>query len=75
MRMTGVNRFFASRRGMIVAGAAIGVMAGLLQCQGNPPNMGLCMVCFPRDMAGAIGLHRAAAVQYLRPEIMGAVWR
>lgn len=70
----GIGRFFATRRGMIAAGALIGLMAGLLQYLGNPPNMGLCMVCFPRDMAGAIGLHRAAAVQYLRPEIIGAVW-
>jgi YedE family putative selenium metabolism protein len=59
---------------MVVAGAAIGVMAGLLQQFGNPPNMGLCMVCFSRDVAGAIGLHRADVVQYLRPEIMGAVF-
>jgi YedE family putative selenium metabolism protein len=57
-----------------MAGAAIGVMAALLQYYGNPPNMGMCMVCFPRDIAGAIGLHRAAVVQYLRPEIMGVVF-
>jgi YedE family putative selenium metabolism protein len=36
--------------------------------------MGLCMVCFPRDIAGAIGLHRASVVQYLRPEIMAVVF-
>jgi len=59
---------------MIVAGAAIGLLTGLLQYLGNPRNMGLCMVCFPRDMAGAMGLHRAAVVQYLRPEIMGVVF-
>ncbi len=67
-------RFFASRKGMIVAGATIGLLAALLQWQGNPANMGLCMVCFPRDMAGAIGLHRAAVVQYLRPEILAVVF-
>ena len=70
----GITRFLASRQGVITAGAAIGGLAALLQYLGNPPNMGLCMVCFPRDIAGAIGLHRAAVVQYLRPEIMGAVW-
>jgi len=59
---------------MVAAGAAIGLMAALLQCFGNPRNMGLCMVCFPRDIAGAIGLHRVPVVQYLRPEIMGAVF-
>lgn len=70
----GSRRFFASRWGMIAAGATIGLMAALLQYFGNPPNMGLCMVCFPRDMAGAMGLHRAPFVQYLRPEIMGVVF-
>ena len=68
MRLPG---FFGSRRGIVIAGAAIGVMAALLQYWGNPPNMGLCMVCFVRDIAGAIGLHRAPVVQYLRPEIPG----
>ena len=68
------TRFLSSRKGMVAAGLAIGVMAALLQYMGNPPNMGLCMVCFPRDMAGAIGLHRAEVVQYLRPEIMAVVF-
>jgi hypothetical protein len=35
--------------------------------------MGVCVACFERDIAGALGLHRAAAVQYLRPEIIGFV--
>jgi uncharacterized protein len=65
--------FFASRWGIIIAGAAIGILAPLLQKLGNPPNMGICVACFERDIAGALGLHRAAAVQYLRPEIMGFV--
>lgn len=68
------KRFLASRWGMVVAGAAIGLMTAILQYMGNPANMGLCMVCFPRDMAGAMGLHRAAVVQYLRPEIMAVVF-
>jgi len=38
---------------------------------GNPPNMGICVACFLRDVAGALGLHRAAVVQYLRPEVIG----
>jgi len=58
----------------MIAGGAIGAMLAGLQVGGNPPNMGLCMVCFPRDVAGAIGLHRAAAVQYLRPEIAAVVF-
>jgi YedE family putative selenium metabolism protein len=68
-----LNRFFASRRGIVAAGAAIGVLAPLLQYLGNPPNMGVCVACFERDIAGALGLHRAAAVQYVRPEIVGFV--
>ncbi len=61
--------FFASRYGTITAGALIGVTAALLQSAGNPPNMGICIACFERDLVGALGLHRAAPVQYLRPEI------
>ena len=58
---------------VIVSGLVLGVVAGLLVKFGNPRNMGLCMACFQRDIAGALGLHRAAAVQYLRPEIFGIV--
>jgi uncharacterized protein len=68
-----LTRFFASRWGIILAGAIIGLLASLLQYWGNPPNMGICVACFERDIAGALGLHRAAVVQYLRPEIMGFV--
>ena len=35
--------------------------------------MGICVACFERDIAGAIGMHRAAVVQYMRPEIIGFV--
>ena len=65
--------FSASRAGIITAGAVIGILAPLLQKLGNPPNMGICVACFERDIAGALGLHRAAVVQYLRPEIIGFV--
>ena len=68
-----MTRFFASRWGIILAGAVIGVLAPLLQAAGNPPNMGICVACFERDIAGALGLHRAAVVQYIRPEIIGFV--
>jgi len=68
-----LGSFSASRWGIIVTGATIGILAALLQSWGNPPNMGICVACFERDIAGALGLHRAAAVQYLRPEIMGFV--
>ncbi len=67
------KNFFATRAGIIAVGAVIGVIAALLQKAGNPANMGICVACFERDIAGAIGLHRAAVVQYIRPEIIGFV--
>ena len=58
---------------IVLAGLAIGVIAALLVLFGNPQNMGFCIACFLRDTAGALGLHTAAAVQYIRPEIIGLV--
>ena len=71
--MTTFKNFFATRWGIISVGAFIGVFAPLLQKWGNPANMGICVACFERDIAGALGLHRAAVVQYMRPEIIGFV--
>jgi uncharacterized protein len=68
-----IRKFFASRWGIISVGAFIGVFAPLLQKWGNPGNMGICVACFERDIAGALGFHRAAVVQYMRPEIIGFV--
>ncbi len=68
-----MKNIFSSRIGIIIVGAIIGVFAALLQYFGNPANMGICVACFERDIAGALGLHRAEVVQYLRPEIMGFV--
>ncbi|HKI33229.1 MAG TPA: YedE family putative selenium transporter [Gemmataceae bacterium] len=68
-----LNRFFASRWAVIVTGAVTGTLAALLVHAGNPGNMGFCTACFLRDIAGAVGLHRAAVVQYIRPEIIGVV--
>ena len=61
--------FFATLAGIIVVGLVIGGLAATLQRLGNPANMGICVACFTRDIAGALGLHRAGIVQYLRPEI------
>ena len=58
---------------IVIAGLIIGVIASLLVYFGNPANMGFCIACFLRDTAGGLGLHRAAAVQYIRPEIIGLV--
>ncbi|MCK7507011.1 MAG: hypothetical protein MZV70_25110 [Desulfobacterales bacterium] len=68
-----MKNIFSTRTGIIIVGAMIGIGAALLQYFGNPPNMGICVACFERDIAGALGLHRADVVQYLRPEIMGFV--
>ncbi len=63
----------ATKWGIIAVGTFIGVFAALLQKWGNPGNMGICVACFERDIAGALGLHRAGVVQYIRPEIIGFV--
>ena len=68
-----LKNIFATRWGIIGVGGLIGVLAAFLQKLGNPGNMGICAACFARDIAGAIGIHRAAVVQYMRPEIIGFV--
>ena len=68
-----MGNFLASRKGIILVGLVIGVIAVTLQKLGNPANMGICVACFERDIAGSLGLHRAAVVQYMRPEIIGLV--
>jgi len=68
-----VKQFLATRWGIIAVGLFIGILASLLQFWGNPANMGICVACFERDIAGALGMHRAAVVQYMRPEIIGFV--
>jgi len=57
----------------IVTGIIVGLVAIFLGCLGNPGNMAFCIACFIRDTSGALGLHRAEAVQYIRPEIIGLV--
>jgi len=71
--MSALKKFFATRSGIISVGAFIGIFAPLLQKWGNPGNMGICVACFERDITGALGFHRAAVVQYMRPEIIGFV--
>ncbi|HOO55714.1 MAG TPA: YedE family putative selenium transporter [bacterium] len=68
-----MKNIFSSRAGIIIVGAIIGILAPVLQKMGNPGNMGICVACFERDIAGALGLHRAGVVQYVRPEIIGFV--
>ncbi|MDY6990463.1 MAG: YedE family putative selenium transporter [Thermodesulfobacteriota bacterium] len=68
-----MKNFLGTKWGIVSVGAFIGVVAPLLQKWGNPGNMGVCVACFERDIAGGLGLHRAAVVQYIRPEIIGFV--
>ena len=61
------------KRNLIIAGSIFGVLAVGLVALGNPANMGFCIACFYRDLAGSLGLHSAGVVQYARPEIMGLI--
>ena len=58
---------------VILAGLVVGIASVVLVALGNPVNMGFCIACFLRDIAGGLGLHRAPIVQYIRPEIIGLV--
>ncbi len=58
---------------ILLTGVVVGIAALILTALGNPKNMGFCIACFERDIAGALGLHSAAKVQYIRPEIIGIV--
>jgi len=67
------SRWLTSGILIALSGLTIGILAALLVRWGNPPNMGICVACFLRDTAGALGLHGAGAVQYIRPEIIGFI--
>jgi hypothetical protein len=58
---------------VILTGLVVGAAAVLLTAMGNPGNMGFCIACFIRDIAGGVKLHTAPVVQYVRPEIIGIV--
>lgn len=58
---------------VLITGVVVGAAAVALTALGNPANMGFCIACFIRDIAGAVKLHTAAPVQYFRPEIVGLV--
>lgn len=62
-----------NKKGIIFTGLIVGLVATILVKFGNPVNMGFCIACFLRDISGSLGLHRAAVVQYIRPEIIGLV--
>ena len=73
---------FVKRYGLLIGTRlAVGAAAVLLTALGNPANMGFCIACFLRDIAGALNFQRAGfdaevgtgIVQYIRPEIIGLV--
>lgn len=67
------NSWLREHLWILLTGVVVGVAALVLTAMGNPKNMGFCIACFERDIAGALGLHSAAKVQYIRPEIIGIV--
>jgi len=71
--MAGVLRFFSVNKKPIIGGLIFGILSAIAVNAGNPDNMGLCVACFLRDIAGALRLHATATVQYMRPEIFGFI--
>ena len=63
----------SSKAKLAIAGIICGLVAVALAYFGNPGNMAICIACFIRDTAGALKLHQAPPVQYVRPEIVGMV--
>lgn len=61
------------KKSIVTAGIVVGALSVMLMLLGNPANMGICVACFIRDIAGALGLHRAEIVQYIRPEVPGFI--
>ena len=68
---------------VILCGVLIGAAAVTLAKLGNPGNMGFCIACFLRDIAGALGLQGASTtndagetvrtLSNFRPEIIGII--
>lgn len=65
--------FFKKYWLVLLCGLLIGGAAVVLSAFGNPANMGFCIACFLRDIAGSLKLHQAGVVQYFRPEIVGLI--
>ena len=57
------NRWRRDHWLILLTAAVVGVAALMLTAAGNPKNMGFCIACFERDIAGALRRHSAAKVQ------------
>ena len=66
-----MDRLWTPRIRIILAGLIFGTLGALAVNWGNPSHMGICVACFLRDITGALNLHQASVVQYIRPEIIG----
>ncbi|MBQ8692635.1 MAG: YedE-related selenium metabolism membrane protein [Synergistaceae bacterium] len=73
MKLKKLDDLLTSRQGPWISGGVIGLVAVMLAYLGNPGNMGFCVACFTRDIAGALKFHTAPVVQYIRPEITGFI--
>jgi YedE family putative selenium metabolism protein len=69
--MNSIIEYLKPKKWVILGGLTFGVLGALLVNWGNPGNMGTCVACFLRDISGALGLHQAGVVQYIRPEVIG----
>lgn len=62
-----------NKKTLFASGIVLGLIGAVLAFMGNPKNMAICVACFIRDSAGAMKLHTAGVVQYMRPEVVGIV--
>ncbi len=77
------ENFFKRNWLVILCGLLVGTAAVILTAHGNPKNMGFCIACFLRDIAGSLGLQGASTtndagetvrtLSNFRPEIVGII--
>ena len=77
------ENFFKRNWLVMLCGLLVGTAAVVLTACGNPKNMGFCIACFLRDIAGALGLQGASTtneagetlrtLSNFRPEIVGLI--
>ena len=72
LKKNGFRAFVRRHWLVILTGLVTGAASVVLSALGNPANMGFCIACFERDIAGALMLHTSGP-QYFRPEIVGIV--